>query len=78
MAWPWVINSPHISRFCGYRLTTKTLQSPAVSSEALLGEKITEDFSKMAKIAKNAKNLPKTGPNGLFKRFLSVFVTHKS
>jgi hypothetical protein len=31
VALPWVIYSPYISRFCGDRLTTKTLQSPAVS-----------------------------------------------
>jgi hypothetical protein len=30
VALPWVIYSPYISRFCGDRLTTKTLLSPAV------------------------------------------------
>jgi hypothetical protein len=30
VASPWVIYSPNISRFCGDRLTTKTLQAPAV------------------------------------------------
>jgi hypothetical protein len=30
VALPWVLYSPYISRFCGDRLSTKTLQSPAV------------------------------------------------
>jgi hypothetical protein len=30
VALPWVIYSPYISRFCGDRFTTKTLQLPAV------------------------------------------------
>jgi hypothetical protein len=33
VALPWVIYSPYISRFSGDRLTTKTLQSPAMSTE---------------------------------------------
>jgi hypothetical protein len=34
VALPWIIYSPYISRFCGDRLKTKTLQSPAACSNS--------------------------------------------
>jgi hypothetical protein len=36
VALPWVIYSPYISRFCGDRLTTKLLQSPAIALQPLV------------------------------------------
>jgi hypothetical protein len=53
---------------------------PTLSSAALLSKKIKKKIPKSANIVQNHGKLskvPKTGPNGLFKRFLSVFLAYK-
>jgi hypothetical protein len=47
VALPWVIYSPYISRFCGDRLVTKTLQSPAVGRRKN-GDRCVERFRVVA------------------------------
>jgi hypothetical protein len=61
-------------------LSSKKEGPPTLSSEALLGKKITKNVRKRAKIAKNAKSRqkgPKIGLTGSFERYLSVLWPYK-
>jgi hypothetical protein len=54
---------------------------PTLSSMALLSKKIDKNGTNWAKIVQNRKKSPKAPKiclNGLLRRFLSVFFTHKS